>query len=726
MSQPKWVTNAGALGNFASNSEVNIDVVAEPQTPASFLTYTVLNGSLPDGLMLTTVDNKAKISGLATGLVTDTTSTFTLRVIDEFDNFRDRTFSITITIAQLPTFAIPTGLLFTTVDSVYVDFTIGYNTPIFNDDVTMYVTSGSLPPGLYLDPNSYRILGYAEPPISINKTPITKEYRFTITLYSNLGMVTANYSISVRNYQEDYAGVKPRKPVIFNLEPPTTPVSKSDPYYDYYLIDGKIPFVTSGDVFSFKVIGHDFDGTNVTYTFGAMPPGLSGNSNTGWVTGTPIIGRGLNLYTYNVQVKKPNGLDSGTYNLPVLISNGVTNDVAFTTNSFVGSIFNNTISYFNINATSEQDLVYTIIDGSLPPNLELQENGEITGKVAFQPSTSTLQVGEISEFTFTVKASSPMYPLVTAEKTFSIVVIQYFSEVTESIYFKASPNFNQRNIINSLLTDTEIIPDDYLFRPDDPHFGKAQNITFVHAYGIKASTREKYIQSITENHYWRNVILGELKTAVARDDNGDIIYEVVYSEVIDDLVNSLGQSVPKELIWPTYVSLQLGPYITSEGDLYTSFSNITVQDYGKFFTSQTPGTTNKFYPASLVNMRNELINNIGVTYNSNLLPKWMATQQENGNVLGYVQAFVICYTKPGYSKTILNNINDNWPYVLNQINFTIDRYYVDRSSTYNYNSYLENPSWISLPSAYPNPDPLDNKDYVVLFPQKTIFPSSNN
>jgi hypothetical protein len=65
-------------------------------------------------------------------------------------------------------------------------------------------------------------------------------------------------------------------------------------------------------------------------------------------------------------------------------------------------------------------------------------------------------------------------------------------------------------------------------------------------------------------------------------------------------------------------------------------------------------------------------------------------------------------------------------YVLNQINFTIDRYYVDRSSTYNYNSYLENPSWISLPSAYPNPDPLDNKDYVVLFPQKTIFPSSNN
>ena len=726
MSQPIWQTQTGALGNFASNAQVNIEVVANPVYPASTLDYTVLNGSLPNGLSLTTVSNKAIISGLAAGVISNTTSTFTLRAKDEFDNFRDRTFSITVTIAQLPIFNYPVGLLLTTTDSIYVDRLIEYTTPISDDSVTMYVTSGSLPPGLSLNPNTHRIVGYAEPPISINKTPITKEYKFTVTLYSKLGLVTANYSIIIRNYQLDYAGVKPRKPVIFNFEPPAIPINKDDPYYDYYLIDGKIPFITSGDYFSFKVIGNDFDGSNLTYNFGPMPPGLTGNPSTGWVTGTPMISTGLMLYDYNVRVTKPNNVSSQTYVIPLMISSGVVNDVAFTTNENLGTILNNTPSYFSIKATSDQTLTYYLTAGSLPPNLTLEENGDITGRVAFQPSTSPLAKNDTSTYTFTVKAFSTLYPLVAAEKTFSVTVKQHFAEVTENIYFKASPNLSQRNILNSLLTDTEIIPNDYLFRSDDSNFGKAQNVTFVHAYGIKASTREQYIDAIKQNHYWRNITLGELKTAVARDDNGDIIYEVVYSEVIDDLVNSLGKSVPKELIWPTYVSLQLGPYITSEGFLYTSFSDITVQDLGKFYTSQTPGKTNKFYPASLVNMRNELINNIGVTYDSNLLPKWMATQQKNGNVLGYVQAFVICYTKPGYSETVLNNINNNWPYKLNQINFTIDRYYVDRSSTFNYNSYLENPSWLSLPSAYPSPNPLDTKDYVVLFPQKTIFPSSNN
>jgi hypothetical protein len=47
----------------------------------------------------------------------------------------------------------------------------------------------------------------------------------------------------------------------------------------------------------------------------------------------------------------------------------------------------------------------------------------------------------------------------------------------------------------------------------------------------------KNILSVTRNHYWRNITLGELKTAVARDNNNNIIYEVVYSEVIDNLIN---------------------------------------------------------------------------------------------------------------------------------------------------------------------------------------------
>ena len=72
--------------------------------------------------------------------------------------------------------------------------------------------------------------------------------------------------------------------------------------------------------------------------------------------------------------------------------------------------------------------------------------------------------------------------------------------------------------------------------------------------------------------------------------------------------------------------------------------------------------------------------------------------------------------------SIKNNINNNWPYTLNQINFRIDRFSVDKSETYNYDKKLNPPAWTGLPSATPVPDPIDSKDFYVLFPRQTILP----
>jgi len=93
--------------------------------------------------------------------------------------------------------------------------------------------------------------------------------------------------------------------------------------------------------------------------------------------------------------------------------------------------------------------------------------------------------------------------------------------------------------------------------------------------------------------------------------------------------------------------------------------------------------------------------------------------------LGYTQAWVICYTKPGFSTTIKENIQNNWQYTLNQINFRIDRFSVDKSETYNYDKNLTPPAWTGLPSASPVPDPLDSKDFYVLFPRQTILPNES-
>jgi hypothetical protein len=121
-------------------------------------------------------------------------------------------------------------------------------------------------------------------------------------------------------------------------------------------------------------------------------------------------------------------------------------------------------------------------------------------------------------------------------------------------------------------------------------------------------------------------------------------------------------------------------------------------------------------------MRKELTANIPQNVDSRLLPQWMVTQQTNSTTLGFTVAWVICYTKPGMSATIKKNIETMWGHKLNEIDFTIDRYLVDKSATYNWNTNLAVPTWNSLPSGVPVPDPFDSNDIVVLFPRKTILP----
>ena len=121
-------------------------------------------------------------------------------------------------------------------------------------------------------------------------------------------------------------------------------------------------------------------------------------------------------------------------------------------------------------------------------------------------------------------------------------------------------------------------------------------------------------------------------------------------------------------------------------------------------------------------MRNRVANILGAEYNSKLLPLWMTSQQADGSTTGFIPAWVICYTKPGFSSIVKANIENLWPYKLNTINFKLDRFSVNKSITYNYDNYLSPPTWTDLPSATPVPDPLDSKDFYVLFPRTTILP----
>jgi len=639
-----------------------------------------------------------------------------------------------ITLVSTSGFSIGRPIVFT--GNVFGDIVSGQTyyikTISSNNNITITSTQGGL----------VQVLGDATgsmtvtlPSVSTGQ-PIIRTYTFTLELNSPLGGNTATYSITVINQNTPVSQGGPgrlpntRVPTILNTRPLTYNLHDNDPYYGYYVLPPVAPSTpaslgrfASGEFFAFKMIGYDFDSNPIKYSFSELPSFLTGDVNTGWITGTPTLATpSISSYSFSVSTYKADAPQYATpyFNFVMDVQKDIIGDIVWNTNYDLGTIFNGNISTLFVRATSDVTLSYRITSGSLPPNLVLSSSGEIMGRVADQPTSTLLEKNATTEYTFTVQAYSSIYTSVSSSKTFTVTVLQEFTQPTDILYIKATPPLNNRVMLDTLLNNDTIIPTEMVYRPDDQYFGKASSVIYEHAYGIYASDIQQYLDAIQRNHYWRNITLGEIKTAVAKNDAGEVIYEVVYSEIIDNLVNPQGVSISEQIYWPRPIDLGLGPWYTSSTSIQTSWVNQLGQEY---YTSLTPGYARVLYPNSLYNMRTRVAQTLGQEYNSNLLPQWMTSQQANGSTLGYTQAWVICYTKPGYSDTIKNNIETLWPFTLNQINIEIDRFSVDKSATYNYNSAGDPPAWDALPSATPVPDPLDSQDFYVLFPRKTILPN---
>jgi hypothetical protein len=369
---------------------------------------------------------------------------------------------------------------------------------------------------------------------------------------------------------------------------------------------------------------------------------------------------------------------------------------------------------------------------------------------------------------------------------------------------KALLSLDDRYKINTLIYNGNLIPPQYVYRINDPYFGVSNEVVYQHIFGVPSVASDDffqtYIDAVQINHYWRNITLGEIKTAVARDSSNKVIYEVVYSAVIDDLVTSGGVSISKEIIWPRNINLHLNewydtltneyttatyqPYvqplvktyvsspdglvlalnavdditvgmnllpivgstITNHGDgrppvvtevdienqtvtidvaqTLTPFEQILFREPA--YTALTPGIARTLYPNSLPNMRQQIDDAIGNVNDPALLPLWMTSVQPDNTILGFTPAWVICYCKPGTSAIIQKNIQTEWQYKLNDIDFELDRFEVDRSKTYNYEGVNPSgvPIWNTLPSAQPNVTG-NAEDRFVYFPRKTILPTQS-
>ena len=867
---PDWVTPAGSIGAFPSQVPMTFTFVATPKLPATAITYTILSGSIPDGLSLNS--ETGVLSGTPLIVGEDTTYNFAVRATDDYlgdtQRILDRTFSMIISGVATPEFITPTGTILNSNDSVWRELQIEYTNPVPSNPVSIRRIQGTLPPGLEINDKGL-IRGYPDAPVininysSVNTSvlaissnvltvlsttgfikerpiifngavygdivanrtyyvkdilsattftissarggteeilvdgagtfgaslpqiqtgePTVQTYSFTLELSSPLGNALESYNIVIANQNAPISAGGPgfppnsRIPSILNTRPETFDVAVNDPInYGYYVFpnddinttyppneEADIGTFQSGEYFSWRTLGKDFDGNALEYQYTDLPLGLVGDPVTGWITGTPVIADdSISNYTFSVNVRKASftSIQSSTFKFKLTVTNDILGVIDWTTPSDLGKMNNSETSILAVNATSDVALEYRVTSGTLPPNLQLLDNGEISGTVAYQPNDTFTEPNAETPFTFTIEAYSPLYPVINSTREFTLTIVQEFTQPTDTLYIKCVPNVADRNIIQGLLTNNTLIPNKDLYRPEDVNFGKASNIIYEHAYGIYASDFEEYVAAINKNHYWRYITLGELKTAVAKNSAGEIVYEVVYSEIQDDLINPKGKSISKDILWPRSIPLNKGPWYTSVTDIYTSYINTTpegqqiqtqetfedqlvISEDGlnlltetsapEYYTSLTPEFARALYPNSLPNMRERAGENLGQEFDFRLLPEWMTSQQANGSTLGYTPAWVIAYCKPGTADTIKNNIETLWvdplgrPYTLNTINFQLDRITVDKSATFDYDNNTTPPSWTGLPSASPEPNPIDSEDFHVLFPRKTILPDEGN
>ena len=741
---PAFTTPPGVVAKILDSTWTQFPIEYSNPVPTNKVVIRVLEGHLPPGIEI-------NVAGLIRGYAQPPVIQVNTEAMATIATSTNGVNNI-ITVVSTTGFIVGRPIIFsgTTFGSVNANQTYYIKTILNSTEITV---SGSLGGATIPLTTGSGFMNVTLPAVTFGE-PINETYSFTLQISSPLGNSTQSYSIQVVNQNTPISQGGPgnppntRIPAIFNTRPETYILNANEREFGYYVlppnpaIAGETYTPTqfaymgtffSGDFFAFSMLGHDFDGDVLRYNFFNLPLGLVGDPVTGWITGTPVIGFDhINQYNFSVSVTKvinnvATNINSPVFNFAFNLTNNVSADIVWLTPENLGQINNGTVSTLQVKAKSEVALQYRLLSGSLPPNLALMADGEIAGIVAYQPTSMLLPQGASTDYSFTVQAYSPLFPIIQSTLSFTLTVYQEFDHPTDTLYINCTPSITDRQLISSLLNSDSLIPPSFLYRPQDPNFGKATEVIYEHAYSINASDIDQYLAAVTKNHYWRQITLGQIDIAQAIDENtGKVLYEVVYSQIIDNLINynemdnyqvesqsniitPQGESVAKSIYWPRLVPLPTGGYARI------------------------------FYPNSLPNMRQQVADVLGQQTNYKLLPAWMTSQQPNGSTLGFTPAWVIAYCLPGtttlpdgttvsFAQYIQHQIQTNWVNAvgelntLNTINFQIDRFNVNKTITYDYNTTVNPHVWTQLPSATPPPNPTDADNFAVLFPQRTILP----
>lgn len=732
MANVSWSTSAGSLGVINERDFYSLQLEANTLDSAS-LTYSRIAGTLPPGIRLTST---GLLQGVPFEVAKRSLYTFVIRASDG-TNIADRTFSLQIQGADAPSFTTAAGELDLSsstrvgnkwvLDGSYIEYQIqATDTDTAAGQTLVYdIKSGKLPTGVTMSPTGlisgvvnladdekYGDIGgydntYAYDDIPYDPTVYQKSrsvnYEFVVRVSDGASTVEQRNSIFV--YTADFWRVDNNRilvdmttyngyPLLMSLSSNRRPIFQTASNLGTFRHDNNV--VIKIDVVDFDPLQGDLRYSIIS---GALPSGLSIDINTGEIAGTlPTQSAVETEYTFVVRASRNpySGVfiyEDKTFTMTVIGEIDV--GIAFTTAANLGTVTAGIPSLIAITAEAAEanrELTYAVSSGSLPTGLSLSEQGNIIGTVDMTEFT-TVDGNSITfdsntqsfdrQYTFTVTVSD-QYQSAASSRAFTLTVSLPYGVEYGNISAQGLISQRDRNLFYQIAQDPNINNNDNIFRPEDPAFGMEQNPEMLLIAGLEHKTVTVLQQLMEQNHEPKTLYFGDVKTAVAKQ-NGTTIYEVVYVEMKDELVNSSGEPVSSSIDLRSQIYKPIiGPLaditrITADYNIYnvTTDSGLSFSIAGSKLRYANPmtadiGAFEKLFPNAVANMRSRM-KSLGQKEYVHL-PLWMRTAQDSTGVpLGYKMAIVLAYCKPGRSalvrRRILNkNIN------FKNMHFIIDRY----------------------------------------------------
>jgi hypothetical protein len=385
----------------------------------------------------------------------------------------------------------------------------------------------------------------------------------------------------------------------------------------------------------------------VAYTLssGDLPIGLSLSTSTGYIYGyLPYQPAYIRRYSFDIQntrTSKITGAITNYTNSYTLSVEGETESaIEWVTSSTLGTIETGLVSELGIVArpvNSNYVIKYSLINGKLPLGLSLSVDGSIAG---------TVEYGNTGTYSFTARASD-VYELSAIDRQFTVESVETTSTQYTEIYYKPFLTREKRSYYQDFISNTFTFDPKLIYRFQDPNFGVQNNIKMVLEFGIEKVNLSKYAEALTTSFYKKRIYFGDIKTAVAKDSTGTVVYEVVYVDAVDD-------------------------------------------QKGVDFVFTSNGT---WHPASFDNQKLKLksltlSDGSDININENSTPRYMQTPQGESYIQPYYLAVIpLCYALPGQGKKIISRIKlSGFDFKL--INFEIDRLIVQKSKDNNSAKYL--------------------------------------